>query len=152
MPADGNREELKETVAALQKECVRLKEADQKFRSLFNGSMDGLVVVESETGRIICSNKRLGEMLGYSEEALTGKPFEILLPPPPPKPQEDLLKELQVYGGVFTQDFMHAEGHVCVADLMATLVEWEDSWAILCTLRDVSERVRLEKQLRQARK
>ncbi|MCF8131060.1 MAG: PAS domain S-box protein [Deltaproteobacteria bacterium] len=152
MPAEKNREELKQSITALEKECARLKEADQKFKSLFNGSMDGLVVVEGETGRIICVNRRLGEMLGYSEDALNGKTFDVMLPPKTTKPPEDLLKELQVYGGVFTQDFLHAQGNVCVVDLMATLVPWEENWAILCTLRDASGRVRLEKQLRQAQK
>ncbi len=152
MPAERNREEPDQTIKTLEKECARLKDADQKFKSLFNASMDGLAVVESENGRIICVNKRLGEMLGHSEDTLIGKDFDVLLPSTTEQPKRDLLGELQICGGVFTLDFLHAEGHVCVVDLMATLVPWDEDWAILCTLRDASERVRLERRLRQAQK
>jgi len=152
MPAERNREEPDQTIKALEKECARLKEAEQKFKSLFNASMDGLAVVESENGRMICVNKRLGEMLGHSEDSLIGKDFDVLFPSTTEQPKRDLLRELHVCGGVFTLNFMHAEGHVCMLDLMATLVPWEEDWAILCTLRDASERVQLERQLRQAQK
>ena len=152
MPVERNQEVLEHKIASLEKECALLKSADQKFRSIFQGSMDGLVIVGSEDGRIICVNKRLSTFLGYPEDALTGKPFDVLLPEIHSEPQKDLLKDLQVCGGVFTQDFKHSDGHVCVVDLMATLVPWEESWVILCTLRDASERVQLEMQLRQAQK
>lgn len=152
MPGERKRETQERRIASLEKECALLREADRKFRSIFDGSMDGLVIVESEDGRIICVNKRLGTMLGYSEDALVGKSFDVLLPTETGQPQKDMLKELQVCGGVFTQDFLHADGHVCVVDLMATLVPWEEGWSILCTLRDASERVQLEIQLRQAQK
>ncbi|HKI47895.1 MAG TPA: ATP-binding protein [Desulfobacteria bacterium] len=152
MPAERNREDADQTIKALMKECARLKEADQRFKNLFNASMDGLAVVDSENGRMICVNKRLGEMLGHSEDMLIGKDFDVLFPSTTPQPKKDLLRELHVCGGVFTLDFMHAEGHVCLLDLMATLVPWEEDWAILCTLRDASERVLLERQLRQAQK
>ena len=152
MPSDRKREALEQKITTLEKECAFLREADQKFKSIFDGSMDGLVIAGSEDGRIICINKRVGAILGYAEEALIGKPFDVLLPTETRKPQDDMLSDLQVYGGVFTQGFKHADGHVCVLDLMATLVPWDDGWAILCTLRDASERVQLEMQLRQAQK
>ena len=152
MPDERKREALEQKIAALEKECARLKEADQKFRSIFGGSMDGLVIVGSEDGRIICVNKRLSTLLGYSKDALMGKSFNVLLPTETSRSQKDTLKELQVCGGVFTQDFMHADGHVCVMDLMATLVPWEEGWTILCTLREASERIQLEMRLRQAQK
>lgn len=152
MGAERKRKELQAAIASLEEECSRLRKADQRFKSLFNGSMDGLLIVDGEKGRIICVNKRIGQMLGYFEDALVGKAFDVLLPVKTAQPKKDLLREIQVCGGVFTQDFLHADGHLCVMDLMATLVPWEDDWAILSTLRDASERLRLEKQLRQAHK
>lgn len=152
MPAEPNPEELKQTVKVLEEKCAGLKASDQKFRSLFNGSMDGLLIVESGGGRIICANKQIGAMLGYPEGALHGIDFHVLLPATPDKPKRTLLQEVHVCGGVFTQDFVHSDGRVCVLDLMATLIPWEKDWAILCTLRDASERIQLERQLRQSQK
>ena len=152
MPGEEKRETQEQRIASLEKECTLLREADQKFRSIFDGSMDGLLIVGSEDGRIICVNKRLRTLLGFSEDALVGKSFDVLLPTETEQPPKDMLKELQVCGGVFTQDFMHADGHVFVMDLMATLVPWEEGWTILCTLRDATERIGLEMQLRQAQK
>lgn len=152
MPFEGKRESLEQRIASLEKECTLLKGTDQKFRSIFDGSMDGLAIVGSEDGRIICVNKRLSTLLGYPEDALIGESFDVLLPTETSRPPRDMLKDLQVCGGVFTQDFIHADGHVCVLDLMATLVPWEEGWSILSTLRDASERIQLEMQLRQAQK
>ena len=152
MPGEEKRETQEQRIASLEKECTLLREADQKFRSIFDGSMDGLLIVGSEDCRIICVNKRLCTLLGYSEDALVGKSFDVFLPTETEQPPKDMLKELHVCGGVFTQDFMHADGHVCVMDLMATLVPWEEGWTILCTLRDATERIGLEMQLRQAQK
>jgi PAS domain S-box-containing protein len=152
MPGEGERKTLEQRIASLEKECTLLREADQKFRSIFDGSMDGLVIVGSEDGRIICVNKRFSTILGYSQDELIGESFDVLLPTGTSRQPRDMLKELQVCGGVFTQDFMHADGHVRVLDLMATLVPWEEGWSILTTLRDASERIQLEMQLRQAQK
>ena len=152
MAGKQTREELEHRVKDLARECVRMREADQKFRSVFDGSMDGLMIVGSKSRRIICVNKRVRAILGYPDGELAGEIFDILLPLETKQPKECILEELQVCGGVFTQDFMHADGHICVLDLMATLVPWDEGWAILCTLRDVSERIRLEEQLRQAQK
>ena len=152
MPVERNPKELERTIASLEEECGRLRAADLKFKSLFNASMDGLAVVESDSGRMISVNQQLCTMLGYAADALVGEVFDVLLPEEIVQSRKDLLKELHICGGVFTLEFVHAKGHLRVADLMATLVPWEDDWAILCTLRDAAERVQLEKQLRQAQK
>ena len=136
----------------IEEKCACPEASDQKFKSLFNGSMDGLLIVESGDGRIICANKQIGTMLGYSGSALQGKDFQVLLPETTVQPKKDLLQEVQVCGGVFTQEFLHSDGRVCVLDLMATIIPWEEDCAILCTLRDASERIELEKQLRQSQK
>ncbi len=152
MAGKQTREELENRVKDLAGECARLRDADQKFRSVFDGSMDGLIMVSSKSRRIICVNNRVRTILGYPDGVLVGKIFDILLPSETGQSRENFLDELQVCGGVFTQSFVHADGHMCVLDLMATLVPWDEGWAILCTLRDVSERIRLEEQLRQAQK
>ena len=136
----------------IEEKCACLEAFDQKFKSLFNGSMDGFLIVESGGGRIICANKQIGTMLGYSGSALQGRDFQVLLPETTVQPKKDLLQEVQVCGGVFTQEFLHSDGRVCVLDLMATIIPWEEDCAILCTLRDASERIELEKQLRQSQK
>ncbi len=152
MHVERNHREMVREISSLKKECARLREADEKFTSLFDGFMDGLVIVDSENGRIIRANNRLGAMLGYEGGALVGEAFDILLPEKSKRSKIDLLKELQVCGGVFTQEFEHRDGHTVLMDLMATLVPWEEDWAILCTLRDAVERVQLERRLRQAQK
>ncbi|MCG6879300.1 MAG: PAS domain S-box protein [Deltaproteobacteria bacterium] len=125
MRAEPNPEELKQTIKVLEEKCVCLGGSDQKFRSLFNGSMDGLLIVESGGGRIICANKQVGTMMGYAEGALHGRDFHVLLPATTNQPKRALLQEVQVCGGVFTQDFVHSDGRVCVLDLMVTLTMGE---------------------------
>ncbi|MBF0384323.1 MAG: PAS domain-containing protein [Candidatus Omnitrophica bacterium] len=42
-------------------------ESEEKFRSLFNTIMDGIIGTCIKTKRIVLSNPRAQKMLGYSE-------------------------------------------------------------------------------------
>lgn len=48
----------------------KLQESEQHFRALFDNSADGLLFADPETGRFLGCNRRICEMLGYTEEAL----------------------------------------------------------------------------------
>lgn len=50
-----------------------LRESEARYRALFEGSADGIVITESETGRFVYVNKSLQGMFGYTEEEMLSR-------------------------------------------------------------------------------
>lgn len=53
--------------------------AEDLYRTVFEGSPDGVLVVD-EAGRIVDANPRVGEMFGHRREELIGEAVELLVP------------------------------------------------------------------------
>lgn len=49
---------------------IALKESDERFRTVFDGAKDGMLVADIETKRFRLANRSIQTMLGYSEEEL----------------------------------------------------------------------------------
>ena len=47
-----------------------LKESEERYRSLFEASTEGILIADIETMRLKYANSALSKMLGYSEEEL----------------------------------------------------------------------------------
>jgi len=60
------------TAARLAEMALRISET--RFRSLFEFSMEGILLIDAKTGKIIEMNPRLTELLGCSPVQITGKP------------------------------------------------------------------------------
>ncbi|MEW6209397.1 MAG: response regulator, partial [Acidobacteriota bacterium] len=130
-----------------------LRESEEKFRAIFQESLDVIMIIDAETGLMLEVNPAARRILGYDEESLTGKHFSILFPPDPRSARKDLLDELRVHGAVFeSQGFLRQDGTVCLMDLAAKLIVWGAGKAVLATFRDVTERKHLEEQLHHSQK
>jgi PAS domain S-box-containing protein len=133
--------------------------AEEKFRVVFNESLDALMIIDCDSGHILRINPAAYRILGYEEKSLAGKHFATIFPPASDHSLKALRESLKVYGAVFTQDFLRADGSIWWMDLTATLIPWNKDKAILATLRDITERVQAEEekehlqaQLRQSHK
>ncbi len=130
-----------------------LRESEEKFRAIFQESLDLIMIIDSETGLILQVNPAARRNLGYEAEALTGKHFSILFPAESKSSRKDLLDELRVHGAVFeSQEFLRHDGTVCLMDLTANLIPWGRGKAVLAAFRDVTERKHLEDQLHHSQK
>lgn len=132
---------------------ISLRESEEKFRAIFQESLDLIMTIDGETGLILQVNPAAQRNLGYETEALTGKHFSILFPAASKSSRKDLLKELRVRGAVFeSQEIQRQDGSVCLMDLTANLIPWGKGKAVLATFRDVTERKHLEDQLHHSQK
>ena len=55
---------------------VRLKESEERYRRAFETSLDGLLLLNKQTGNIVNANPAAVKMLGYAESAILGKNLE----------------------------------------------------------------------------
>ncbi|MDP6525332.1 MAG: PAS domain S-box protein [Kiritimatiellia bacterium] len=51
---------------------MALRDSEQRFRSLFDGAAEGIMVADAETRTILYANPAICGLLGYSEKELTG--------------------------------------------------------------------------------
>jgi len=137
-----------------------LKESEEKFRIIFEESLDMIAIIDVETKGIVRVNRSAYRLFGYKVEELIGKDFSIIFPPASPLSARELLERLTIRNAIFeSQEFMRADGAICFMDLTATVIRWGKGKAVLATFRDATERMqagekndRLEQQLIQAQK
>lgn len=123
--------------------------SEKFFETVFQNSLDILIVAKVEDGRIIGANPALCRILGYEEEDLLGKPFSVLFPPEHATSSEDLEREIPFYDGVFgKQKFLCADGSIRFMDMTMVEIPWGEDRAFLITLRDATERKEFEERIK----
>lgn len=122
-----------------------LRQAQAKFEILFHKSLDVIMLVDGQTGRILDVNQVVRQILGYDRAILLNKPFSVLFPDAGESATDDVLAKLQIHGSVIAaQEFRRADGSICPMDVTVNLVPWDNERAIFVTLRDVTERTEAE--------
>jgi|Deesub1362B_J571_1020462.scaffolds.fasta_scaffold05785_2 PAS domain S-box-containing protein len=130
-----------------------LQESEEKFRTLVNFSSDGIYVAQD--GKIVFTNPRIHEWLGYTAEEITSPDFDILsIIEEKDRPVLEERWEAFQRGDYEPRQFsftaLTREGKKVDVEVFEARITWEGRPAILGTLRNVTERNRLEAQLRQA--
>ncbi|MCA9913324.1 MAG: PAS domain S-box protein [Anaerolineae bacterium] len=117
---------------------------------VFDEALDVIVLVD-ENERILRINPVVELLLGYKPEELVGKSFSSMLQL---SQEEDnsFFNSLADYGAVFTAvPFLRMDGETCYMELTATLVPWQDTHAVMITLRDVTHKEELQREVTRIR-
>lgn len=72
-------EELRTTNDELSREVAERRQAELKFRGLFESAPDAIVVVDAR-GRILLANGQTEALFGYTQAELLGQSVELLMP------------------------------------------------------------------------
>jgi len=142
---------LKNETAKRKQAEAELHKALVNFDAIFKHSPDALMVIDAIDGTILKANQMVSNLFGYKLSELKGKNFKILFPFPKRQSQNELTKDPEVFGTVFTQEFRHADGAKCFMDMTSAIVTMDQGISILASFRDISKRVRMEKRLRDSR-
>ncbi len=135
---------------------VRIKEAYRQasgyLNQLIDSLNDGFYVMDMQ-GRFTFCNRRLLEMLGMEEnELLSSEPFDIVHPQDRPLVAEMLRKRREGERVVFEVRMLRKDGTTFQAEVRsAPVMEGDVQVAIVSVAHDITERKRLEKEVRRSR-
>jgi len=113
------------------------------LETIFRAMQDVVLVLDGETQRILYVNDTVLRVLGYTPAALVDTLFSDLLT----DHASDQLIEAGLVDGVYGPvPFRCANGEIRNADVTVAVVPWDGQPALLYSLRDATQRTRLEQE------
>lgn len=137
-------------ITAYQQTTESLRDSEIGFRRLFESSKDGLIIIDAVNGKILNVNASLISLLGYSREELLGKELWEINPFKSIGYSEDNFVELQIRGDIRYSDMpiITKEGKIISVEFVSTVYVADHTKVIQCNIRDITERKRVEKALK----
>ena len=128
----------------------QLKESEEKFRMLFNTANDTIFIVDLE-GNIIECNKTSNERLGYTrDELLSMTPMDL----DTPEYAEGVLDRIEIVrqkGELFYEvEHLRKDGKILPVEINSKLINFQGKTAILSIVRDITERKKIEQELKES--
>jgi len=145
-------------IAYLSSARKRVEEAlsisEGRYRRLFESAKDGILILDSETGAIVDVNPFLIEKLGYSHEQFMGKRIWELGPVTDIMPNRDGFLELQRQGYIRYENLPleTIDGRHVDVEFVSNVYLVDGKKVIQCNIRDITERKRVELQVRERMK
>jgi len=129
-------------------EAIRTSELS--YRRLFEAAKEGILILEADTGRISDVNPFLIEMLGFSHGELVGKPIWELGPFRDIVSNKARFDQLRQRGYVRYENLTleTRDGRKIAVEFVSNVYQAGDRNVIQCNARDITERKRVEEQIR----
>lgn len=135
-------------------EC-KLRENIEIFRSLAEHAKDAIIMMDDE-GRVVFWNKCAEEIFGYKVEEIIGRDIHLLCAPE--RYHRDYKRGLNLFrksgkgrfvGKTVEVMALRKNGEEFPAELSIGAFKIKDRWHAVAIVRDISERKRMEKELRE---
>ena len=119
-----------------------LKDADFRYRRLFDASQDGILILDAETGVITDVNPFLINMLGYSREEFVEKKIWQVGSFKDIEASQDVFEALQKHEHIRYEDLplKAKNGKLVQVKLVRNVYMVGDEKVIQCNIRDTTER------------
>jgi len=132
----------------------QLRFSETRYRLLFETSREGIWLLDAGTGEILEVNEQIVRTLGFSAEELRGKtPWELDLYDDNAAARQRFEKLRRKGSSHDTELRMKAKQGTWIAiEAVSNVYQAESVRVIQCSMRDVSDRHRLQEELRQVQK
>jgi len=125
------------------------KQAEEKYRLLMEQAHDAILVID-QSGLVIEANRTAAMMLGRVREDIIGRPFRSVADPAEAPELDSLLAPGSP--GLIQLRLAGADGKGLDAEVSAARVSTGGQELVIVIGRDITQRLRLEQQLRQSQK
>lgn len=138
---------------ALGRMFLRVASAERRYRALLENARDAIGIVGID-GAILEANRGWEHLLGRDRSELVGRSLSDFVAPADRARDAAEHRNLVAHGGSLVRQLslLHKDGQVRHSEVSRTVVDLGNETVVFAIGRDVSERVRLEEQLRQAQK
>ncbi len=148
---------LVEDVSESRRDQTALEESTERLQAVLNAALDGIVLIDP-AGIIQQVNPSIQRMFDYPPEELLGQNVKILMPAPWREEHDGYLARYRETGeariiGIGRQvEGRRRDGSTFPLDLAVSEMRYGNEVFYLGTLRDITERVQLEAEVRQSQK
>ena len=126
-----------------------VKESEEKFRTICEGALDGILVADSKTKKIVFANPRICELTGYKfRELLQMKMNNLHQTKALPYVTNQF--ESQVQGRISIAKnipILRKDGQIVYFDVNAKLVKFERKDCLIGFFRDITEHKKMEEKV-----
>ena len=131
-----------------------LEASEQRYRVLFENAAEGIVAIDPESGRFLFFNPALCAMFGYTKDEFESLGLSDIHPP---EALDRIMREIRVLASgkpLISQGIpcIRRDGTTFAADARGSMVEIGGRRIVFGFFTDITTRVVLEEQLRQAQK
>jgi PAS domain S-box-containing protein len=126
----------------------KLKESEERYRSFFEHAYDGILVVNSQDGKLLETNHRFQELFGYTKLELVDMKIKDL------RPTEDATQFDKFTEGLFSEKVEFddvpvraKDGSVFFTDIAASMLALGGKKVFHCLVRDRTEKKKLLHQM-----
>lgn len=134
-----------------------LRESEERFRSLVQSAVDGIISADS-SGKIISWNRGAENIFGYAEEEVILKPLTILMPERYREAHQKGFErmhstgESRIAGKIIELYGLRKDGDEFPLEISLSLWKFHEETFCTAIVRDITEHKKLEEQFRHAQK
>jgi PAS domain S-box-containing protein len=129
-----------------------LSRSEERYRAVVEQSAEGLYLVDGGTRRILETNPALQNMLGYTAEELRGMELHEIVAHAREDVEANVERTLRE-GTRFIREreYRRKDGSVVEVEIAASAIDYGEKRVICAAIRDITERKRAERALREVR-
>ncbi len=152
--------QLQQRITELEQENQQLKqqletkstENDQPFRKIFNASNDAILVIDPSADQILEANPQAEKLLGYSRDELLNSVSVSRIHPEEMPQLMAFTRNIIAVGQGWTNQLscLTKSGEKRPSEISATVVQFQNRPCIIALVRDISERLKAEKEATEA--
>ena len=125
---------------------ARLRESEEKYRTLIETDNDAVFIIDAETGIILDANKKADDLLGLPHNKIIGMHQREIHPAENADQCSRIMKDSLANGGVVASDIcvFHRSGSKIPVEVSVTIVERGGKRFIQSFFRDITKRKHAE--------